>query len=131
MARSDLIQEIRASFHGISTHNSELSGSTKAFLIANNNAWAISMGEKLVPGEYAINIQVKDIYDNEKNLPTINIVIDHGEPKIRGALDGVAQNAYAQETINYRQRLVGTEQNPRYIIAPVEKASAITWNKRL
>lgn len=123
------IKEIRASYHGIGIENQHLKGSAKASLKNDSTNWQISLGQGLIDGEYAVDLLVIDIYGNERQLPNRKITLDKQSPTILGALDGVPQNPYAQETINYRQRFSDAESNARYIIDPIGKASAINWQK--
>ena len=56
-------------------------------------------------------------------------MIDTQAPTVSGALDGVTQRPYAQETINYHQRLIDADNKVHYIIEPAGEASAINWQK--
>lgn len=123
------IKEISASYHGIGIDNQNLKGSAKASLKNGSTNWQISLGNELIDGEYAVDLLIIDIYGNERQFPIHNITLDKQSPKILGALDGVSQNPYAQETINYRQRLTDAEGNARYIIEPAAKALVINWEK--
>lgn len=121
------IREIRASFHGIGNDNQHLKDNAKASL--GDTSWKITLGKELIAGEYALDLVVTDIYGNETVLPTKNIIIDHQPPKILGAIDGIPQRPYAEETINYLQKLVKTDNSYRYLIEPAAKATAINWQK--
>lgn len=50
--------------------------------------------------------------------PVVDIAIDKTPPKIMGAVDGVSQTAYRQETIHYEQRFLDDGKHPRYEIEP-------------
>jgi len=121
------IKEIRASFHGIGIENQHLNGSAKASV--NGAEWKISLGQDLIAGNYAVDLVVADFHGNERTFPRRNIRIDNQPPTILGALDGVPQSIYTQETINYRQRFLDENKNPRYVIEPIGEGSALNWQK--
>lgn len=123
------IREVQASFHGVDTNNHHLKGNVKVIVKNDETKWEISLGEKLIDGEYALELLAIDIHGNERHFPTRNLIIDKQAPIIMGALDGIAQNIYTQETRNYHQQFIDTDGNPRYVIEPIGEASAINWQK--
>lgn len=129
VAKPQLVKEMIVSFRGTGTDNQEFNGSARIALRADSKEWAVSLGENLAAGNYAFDLVVRDIYGNEKKLPTRNITIDLQSPNILGALEGVPQNPYLQETVNFRQRLIDAESNPHYMIEPIGEASPIAWGK--
>lgn len=125
-----LIHEIVVSFHGTGEANHEFIVSTKAAVHVERNEWTVTLSDHLPPGPYAFDVLVKDIYGNEKTMPARELVIDNEPPTILGALDGVTQDSYIQETVNFRQRIVDTETTPHYVIEPVGEATPLDWEAR-
>lgn len=61
----------------------------------------------LVDGEYSLVVSLQDIYGKEQHLPEVKITIDQEAPEILGALDGIAQAPYLQETIKFIDKNFG------------------------
>jgi hypothetical protein len=121
------IKEALVRYKGTGLNNEGLKGSMAIPIDPNKNEWSLSLGSDLPSGDYNFDILVQDIYGNEKNLPFRNIIIDRQAPTIIGAMEGVPQSLYLQETMNYRQRFVDEKNNPHYVVEPVGEAVPINW----
>lgn len=129
VADSEKIKEIRAGFRGIGLRNGDVKGGMNVSLKKGNSEWAVTLGDNLAAGEYALDLSVIDIYGNEKSYPPRTITLDHQLPSVLGAKDGVLQAPYLQETTNYRQRFVNDPANPHYEIEPIGEATPIMWSR--
>jgi hypothetical protein len=121
------ISEILVRYKAAGFDDNSLNASIVIPINKTKKEWSVTLGSELPSGKYAFDFLVKDIYGNEKKLPSRDIIIDHQMPTIFGALDGVPQASYLQETINYRQRFVDEKNNPHYVIEPVGEAVPINW----
>ncbi len=111
---------------------SEADSSMKAASVSFNSSdksWSAHIGSTLPAGEYVFETLITDIYGNEKTLPKRTVTIDKQSPTIYGAVDGVPQWPYLQESIHYRQRFVDEPQNPHYVVEPVGQALPISWQR--
>jgi hypothetical protein len=123
------VKEIIAEYWGSGKDNNGLKGKSSIGLDPDNEHWVLNLGKDLPAGEYAFDLLVKDIYGNEKKLPSRNVTIDSQAPTILGALDGVPQTPYLQETVNYRQRYIDEPGRPHYVIEPLGEAVPVNWQR--
>lgn len=102
---------------------------TGAAIDNEKNTWIALVGRDLSPGRYQFDLLVTDIYGNTQALEPRMITIDHEAPKIMGALNGVPQQPYIQETMAYTQRFDPNNNDPRYLIEPAGEAIPIDWKR--
>ncbi|OPZ23660.1 MAG: hypothetical protein BWZ03_00428 [bacterium ADurb.BinA186] len=60
-------------------------------------------------------------------MSEIKITIDQQAPEILGAIDGIAQAPYLQETIHYRQKFLDEKDNPRYEIEAIDEPEPLDY----
>lgn len=94
-----------------------------------SNEWSVSAGRDLPTGRYSFEVVTTDIYGNEKVLTQRTVTVDNVPPTIYGATDGILQEPYLQETVNYRQRFIDEPENPHFTLEPTGEAVPISWQR--
>ncbi len=127
VAKPELVKSLQVKYRGISEHNKDISGIEDISIKKGNQNWQIDIGNGLVDGEYSLVMSLRDIYDKEQHLPEVKITIDQQAPEILGALDGIAQAPYLQETINYVQNFLDGQDTPGYAIEAIDEPEPLDY----
>lgn len=124
-------QKVKSLDYRLSKFGSEIKEQpfTGAFIDNEKDTWNALVGRDLSPGQYRFELVVTDIYGNSQSIEPRTITVDHEAPKILGALNGVPQQPYIQETMAYKQRFDPNSNEPRYLIDPDGKAAPIDWKR--
>lgn len=128
MQSPEKIKSIEVRYKTASQSDHDMKKASVSFNGTDKN-WSVHLGAGLTNGEYVFETSITDIYGNEKLLPKRTVTIDTQAPSILGAVDGVPQWPYLQETIHYSQRLIDEPGNPHYVVEPTGQALPISWQR--
>ncbi|MGH7249926.1 MAG: hypothetical protein ACREGC_03045, partial [Minisyncoccia bacterium] len=124
-----LVQTLQVKYRGISDANATIHGTKDVLVKSEQNDWSLDVGNDLMEGDYVIHVTLRDIHGKEQSLPEVKITIDQHAPEILGAIDGVAQVPYRQETVHYRQKLLDEKGVVRYEIEPTEDPASLKYSQ--
>lgn len=129
VTKPELVKSMRVIYRGVSENSEKFKGAQDISVKAEQKDWSVDVGNELGDGEYVFSVLLRDIHGQEQSLPEVKITIDQKSPEILGAVDGVPQASYLQETVHYRQKFLDEKANHRYEIEPIDDPAPLNYSR--